>query len=107
MGVAGGIPPGKDLESPSPHRGLGVREAVGQLGIAEAVGRPVPRHAVESPQGGRPHPGLRIGQQGTSSGRVSVVPGQDGPAAPGRHLYVRGGTVVDVTATRDPVVRTG
>ena len=33
--------------------------------------------------------------------------GQDGPAAPGRHLRVGGGTVVDVTATRDPVVRTG
>jgi len=35
------------------------------------------------------------------------VPGQDGPAPPGRHLRVGGGTVVDVTATRDPVVRTG
>ena len=107
MGVAGGSPPGKDLESPSPNRGIGVREAVGQLGIAEAVGRRVPRHAVEGTQGGRPHHGLRIGQQGTSSGRVSVVPGQDGPAPPGRHLRVGGGTVVDVTATRDPVVRTG
>ncbi len=107
MGVAGGIPPGKDLESPSPNRGIRVREAVGQLGIAEAVGRLVPRHAVEGTQGGRPHHRLRIGQQGTSSDRVSVVPGQDGPAAPGRHLCVRGGTVVDVTATRDPVVRTG
>ena len=107
MGVAGGIPPGKDLESPSPNRGIRVREAVGQLGIAEAAGRLVPRYAVEGTQGGRPHHGLRIGQQGTSSGRVSVVPGQDGPAPPGRHLRVGGGTVVDVTATRDPVVRTG
>ena len=107
MGVTGWIPPGKDLESPSPNRGIGVREAVGQLGIAEAVGRLVPRHAVEGTQGGRPNHGLRIGQQGTSSGRVSVVPGQAGPAAPGRPLRVGGGTVVDVTATRDPVVRTG
>ena len=107
MNVAAGSPPGKDLESPSPNRGIGVRETVGQLGIAEAVGRPVPRHAVESTQGGRPHHGLRIGQQGTSSSRVSVVPGQDGPAPPDRHLRVGGGTVVNVTATRDPVVRTG
>ena len=107
MGVAGGIPPAKDLESPSPNRGIGVREAVGQLGIAEAVGRPVPHHAVEGTQGGRPHHGRRIGQQGAGPSRVSAVSGQDGPAAPGRHLCVGGGPPVDVTATRDPVVRTG
>ena len=61
MGVAGGIPPGKDLESSSPNHGIGVRETVGQLGIAEATGRLVLRYAVEGTQGSRPYYGLRIG----------------------------------------------